>query len=260
LLKIYIQKVRAYIQQLSEEGRQVRVYDASSIAETNQVADLLPTQIEDSQLRNVIILREDAFVDLGSPEIGSCASVLWTNNSDLIQNGRITVIGPDIQEAAGQSLPFGQVLMVSGRELLDSDHESMNDLQGIISDRIEGYMVRYMFQNMWCRVSKGLARKGFSFEVLGKAIMTISKSNNTKIEAIEIAFVTSSRDDVKLLSDIAKQVDNINNQIISEKWKTRGYSVDCSLDCDFCVDKSVCDDIRQAFMDKREKYEKEHSE
>ncbi len=61
-----------------------------------------------------IILRGDTFVELGNPDIGSSAFVLWTDKTTLIRDGSITLIGPDIPESAGASLPFGQVLMVGG--------------------------------------------------------------------------------------------------------------------------------------------------
>ena len=73
-----------------------------------------------------IILRGDTFVELGNPEPGSCAFLLWTDNPSLVRDGKITLIGPDIQESPGASLPFAQVLMVGGTGLGREEHERWN--------------------------------------------------------------------------------------------------------------------------------------
>ena len=88
-----------------------------------------------------IILRGDAFLELGNPTAGSCAYLLWTDEPSLIRDGRITVFGPDIPESEGASLPFGQVLMLAGEGLLPKDHERLQQVP-IVGDQIEGYMIR----------------------------------------------------------------------------------------------------------------------
>ncbi len=62
-----------------------------------------------------IILRDDTFVELGNPIAGSAAMVLWSDDSSLVVDGRITLVGPDVPESEGESLPFGQVLLVHER-------------------------------------------------------------------------------------------------------------------------------------------------
>ncbi|MHA1432155.1 MAG: hypothetical protein ACTSRV_17455 [Candidatus Freyarchaeota archaeon] len=57
-----------------------------------------------------IILREDTFVELGNPKSASAALVLWTENPELVRDGYITIVGPDIPEVEGY-LPFAQITL-----------------------------------------------------------------------------------------------------------------------------------------------------
>jgi CO dehydrogenase/acetyl-CoA synthase beta subunit len=200
-----------------------------------------------------IILRSDAFVDLGSPEMGSCSFVLWANDTSMVRDGRITVIGPDIQESSGKSLPFGQVLIVAGKKLASEDQQALNELQHL-NDRIGGYMVRNMCQNMWCRVSNDAGARGFSFRTIGSAFMYFSKEDHPCIEAVETVFVTSNKKDLKALQGIGVQVDKIVREVIENKWKIQGYEIDCAaLNCECCSDKRICDDIKEVLRLRKKK-------
>lgn len=201
-----------------------------------------------------VILREETFVELGSAEAGSLAFVLWTANPDMINNGRITLIGPDITESSGKSLPFAQILMVGGKHIGNEDSEGIQDVQ-FIDGRIDGFMVRSLFKNMWCRVSRSAAEKGFCFEMLGRILMAGAKVKNEKIESMEIIFITSGRDDLAPLADIDAQAHKISREAMKDKWKIKGYDIDCGLDCGACVDKNACDDIRKALQEMMAKEE-----
>lgn len=191
-----------------------------------------------------IILRSDTFLELGNPAAGSAAFFLFTGDNTLVKNGRITVIGPDIPESEGASLPFGQVLIIGGESLSAKDYDTLT-YAGFIGDMIEGYMVRSFNRNLWSRVGKTAAAQGFNFAMLGRALMWIYRKAQPAIESMEIIFVTSGADDVKALEEIALQVQKIAREIVRENWKVKGVDIDCSLDCNTCSDKPVCDDIKE---------------
>ena len=239
----YIRKVAEYVEVMRGGGRQVRVFDCPGAP--NRLLDGLPVRVSPGA-GSGIVLRGDTFAELGSPEAGSCAFPLWTNNTALINDGRITLIGPDILESRGASLPFGQILIAAGKELSDKQHSALDESQ-YISDQIEGYMVKSTPGRMWTRISNTAAERGFGFEALGKALMAIYKLHIPQIEAMEIVFVTSSKEDVRKLDEIAEQVKKISKDIIRETWLARGYDIlECTLgwDCKSCPDKPVCDDIK----------------
>ncbi|MGD0855073.1 MAG: hypothetical protein ABSA18_04640 [Dehalococcoidia bacterium] len=246
---LYINKISAYVDDLESKGRRVKKIESAFMA--GQVKDLMPF-LQGTESISETILRGDTFLELGNPVTSSCAFVLWTQNSGLIKDGRVTLIGPDIQESAGQNLPFGQVLMLGGEELDEKEHESL-ELSSHIGNKIKGYMVRSMRQNLWARVSNKAAQNGFCFEVLGEALIAIYKSDHPKIKAMEAVFVTSNEADVRLLENIAAQVEKVNKEINKTNWQIKGYDIECALDCSTCSDKPVCDNIKEVLREKSRK-------
>ena len=113
--------------------------------------------------------------------------------------------------------------------------------------------MRSLPQNIWSRVSKDAAAKGFSFESLGKALIFLYRAENPKIESMEVVFVTSGKEDVKELGELAAQVRKISREMVRENWKIKGYDIDCSQNCSACADKPVCDDIREVLLEKEAK-------
>jgi CO dehydrogenase/acetyl-CoA synthase beta subunit len=114
-------------------------------------------------------------------------------------------------------------------------------------------MVRTTSENVWGRVSSDAGAKGFDFETLGRALMSLVKAEVPGVSAMEVLFVTSSREDVKRLDEIASKVKQISGEILRETWKARGYDMDCDFDCESCVDQSVCDEIRDVIAANRKK-------
>jgi CO dehydrogenase/acetyl-CoA synthase beta subunit len=240
----YIRKVAGYVEAMQGGDRRVRIFDCPGVSV--KLLEGLPVRIGPGA-GSGIVLRGDTFAELGSPEAGSCAFPLWTDNPGLVKDCRITLIGPDILESRGASLPFGQIIVAAGKEISDKQHSAIDESQ-YISDQIEGYMVKSTPGCMWTRISNKAAEMGFSFEALGKALIAIYKSRVSQIEAMEIIFVTSSKEDVRQLEEIAAQVRKISKDIVRETWLARGYDIlECTLgwDCGSCPDKTVCDDIKE---------------
>jgi CO dehydrogenase/acetyl-CoA synthase beta subunit len=242
----YIEKVAGFTDAMAAQGRKVRRFAVP--VSVSGIKERLQVKVGPGSAPG-IILREDTYLELGNPEAGSSAFMLFSNQPELVRDGRITVIGPDIQESRGMSLPFGQVLMIGGTELDDHDHEALKHA-GFIGDQIQGYMLRSYTQSIWSRVSREVAENGFSLETLGQALMAVYKSGNSKIQTMEILFVTSGRDDIQQLDEIGAQVQKITREMVRETWKIRGYDIDCGADCSSCSDKPVCDDIRDVLKEK----------
>lgn len=255
IFDVYIKKLAEYVGEMRGRGRQVREINCPRAG--SKLVEGLPVRVG-SQASSGLVLRGDTFVELGNPEAGSCAFLLWTDNPSLIRDGKITLIGPDIQESPGASLPFGQVLMAGGVGLGKEEHEALERNQ-YVADQIEGYMIRNVSQLMWSRVSKDAAARGFCFETLGRALMAIFKSETPKIQAMEIIFVTSGKEDLQPLEDIGTQVRKIARDIVKENWKAKGIDIfECTLgwDCGSCPDKPVCDNIRELVTVRKKKARK----
>ena len=240
----YIADVFGYCESLRQRGGTFKRFDCPEPPE--QIRAALPIATG-AGANPGIILRGDTFLELGNPTAGSCSCLFWTDDPSLIHDGRISVFGPDIPESEGASLPFGQVLMLAGADLLPKDHERLQQVP-IVGDRIEGYMVRSAAENVWSRVSRDAAARGFDFEMLGRALLSLVRSETSGVTAMEVLFVTSSKEDVKELSRVASSSRIIGSEILREAWKARGYDVDCDVDCESCHDSEVCDDIRDVLV------------
>jgi CO dehydrogenase/acetyl-CoA synthase beta subunit len=244
---VYFKMVAEYLQELRNKKRQFKEINCQIIGD-DYFQDL-PIKVGEGAQQGVI-LKEDTGIELGNPRMGSSAFLLWTDNPSLIKDKKITLVGPDIQESFSNSLPFGQVLMIGGTSLKEEYHTTLEWGQ-YISDRIEGYMIRSIPQRIWSRVSKTAVERGFSFEVLGKTLMGIIKSELPLVESVEVLFVTSSRQDVEELETIAKQVEKISNDLKKRKFivgDKGDYFCTNGLDCSVCHDKPVCDTIREQIV------------
>ena len=87
-------------------------------------------------------------------------------------------------------------------------------------------------------------------------MMGICKSEEPRVEAMEILFVTSSKDDVNRLNELSVQINKISKEIIKENWKVRGYDVECLSDCSSCNEKVVCDNIREVIAVRKQEKKK----
>jgi CO dehydrogenase/acetyl-CoA synthase beta subunit len=248
----YIPKIAEYVTDLQAKGRQVREFRCPS--DVSQLLQGLPVRVGPGASPG-IILRSDTFAEIGNPEAGSTALLLWTDNPSLVSDGKITLIGPDIPESPDASLPFAQVLIVGGPGLSDKDHQTLEHTQ-FVADRIEGYMIRSVAQVIWSRVNKDAAARGFRFETLGRALMSIFKTDVPKVQAMEILFVTSGKDDLEPLGTMGAQVNKIFKSMLREDWKARGFNVyECAsgYDCKACPDQPVCDDIKEVIKVRKKK-------
>lgn len=194
-----------------------------------------------------VILKEDTYVELGNPLQGSASLVLWTQQVEIVRDGLITLIGPDIQESSGQSLPFGQVVLIGDRVLDEKDFPRIERARDL-SNLLEGYMIRHVPRRLWSRVSRDAALKGFSFEILGRALMANYRRQFPQLGAIEILFVTSSKSDVDTLHNISIDAQG-KSLSIRKLTRTQEGTYECEeLNCDICPDKPACDTIRDVIV------------
>jgi CO dehydrogenase/acetyl-CoA synthase beta subunit len=249
----YIDKVAGYAQEMRSRGVPVRDFDWPGAPE--KLRQGLSIAVGPNANPG-IILRSDTFLELGNPDAGSCSHLLWTNDVSRVRDGRIALLGPDIPESEGGSLPFGQIVIAAGEELGPEDHDKLQQAQHV-SDQIEGYMVRSSSASLWSRVSRDAAAKGLDFESLGRALMSLIKVEVAGASAVEIVFVTTSKDDVKRLDALTSEAKTVGSEMVKQVWKDRGYDLDCDFDCSSCGDQSVCDDIRDVIADQDRKAQAE---
>ena len=114
----YIEQTSGYVEEMREKGRHVRELSRASCSADLPVS--LPFKVGPGASPG-IVMKSDTFLELGSPTTGSCAFALYSDHASLIQDGRVRLIGPDVQESPSATLPFGQVIIAGGETLTDEE-------------------------------------------------------------------------------------------------------------------------------------------
>lgn len=184
-----------------------------------------------------LVLEEDTATELGNPKTASLSIMLWSE-AHAIEDGLISLVGPDVGEVKERSLPYAQVLMVRG--LFEDEYESYQELRDAVYDtRLSGFMVRTRpsRQTLWCRVGREAVEQGFSLRYLGAAFVKRLKEVPSASGA-EVLFVTSSADDVERLAGAAADA----RRIIEAMMKMYEEK---SFDCETCEYRDVCDEVME---------------
>ena len=213
----YLTSISNFIEESKRKNRQVRKLCIPS--DLDSLNRFLQKNYSPAFNSN-IVLKSETFLELGSPSTGSCAMTLYTNNTTILQDGEITLIGPDVGEAKGSELPFGQVIMAAGKEISDNDYHTLYRYINV-SNLIQGYMVKSTSENIWSRISYKAAENGFNFKLLGASISKQIKTELPKVTSVNILFVTSNREDVLWLHQIGTEVMEIAKRI-KDLAKTAG--------------------------------------
>ncbi len=203
--------------------------------------------------RPEVILGEDVALELGHPSTASMAIVLLSHEPELIHPGRISIVGPDLDEMPkGERHPFAQVVMLAVRPGRTPDPFEVDNTQYLMH-RLSGYMVRSVPGRLWVRISRAGRAAGLTLKTLGSALMAAYKNDFEEVEGVEVVFVTSSSDDVNALSQISTEAN-----ILAGRHKKLVLGVDgeveCEeLNCETCDEKPVCDSLRDIVIKRRSK-------
>jgi CO dehydrogenase/acetyl-CoA synthase beta subunit len=181
------------------------------------------------------VLEEDTALELGNPSIASLSLILWSEAGD-IDDGRITLIGPDIREAGERGVPFAQVVLVGGS--FADEYDSYRDIRDAVYDtRLEGLSVRTMpsRQTIWCRVGTDAAGKGLSIADIGSALIRALKGLDG-VSGAEVLFVTASAGDVRRLAPAAAGARRLVDAMM-KMYQESNY------DCETCEYQDVCETV-----------------
>jgi len=138
------------------------------------------------------IRRKEMYVELGGPKQAAKFELVRVKNLDQVEDGKISVVGPDIKDMEeGSSYPFGIYIEVAGKDVEE-------ELEGVIERRIheycnfiEGFMHLNQRYDIWIRLGKKSFGKGLnSFEIIGKVLHRLFKSELSFIEKLQITFLT----------------------------------------------------------------------
>lgn len=249
-IKKIIDDIRSYIENLTKQAANVQKYDRFT-----QPADLFRKTGIKVQLEACkdIILQDETSLELGGANKKSFSMVYPFHLLQFINDGQITLIGPEIKEVKAESTEFGLLFLIGFKSIGQKTFDNLRHFN-FISNGIEGFMIRTIPRRFWCRISHQIHDR-FTFEFLGNAIMHLYKEKfGDIIQSMELILINSLPkvidDFTELIKEIREHLDKKWQEKI-EEWKRR---VDCDYDweCVECPYYDTCEDIQEV-LEEREK-------
>jgi len=206
----------------------------------------------------LIVPAEQTAVELGPPSQESLDIVMSTGNAELIRDGAITVIGPDLAALRGKRSAFCQAVLIA---FCPGQAAKLFELMNrrFLFNRLPGYMVRSVPGRLWVRVSHELMDAGFGFFELGLAIHSAYREDPA-VAACELVFCAGESESVQRFSKLAAQSQALSRKSRKLELESDGtYSCD-DLDCESCDEKTYCDELRDLIKYRRELKKQRESE
>lgn len=186
-----------------------------------------------------IILGSDAAIELGHPQTESLAFLLWTNSAGMVTDGRITVIGPDLDKLAHGKAPFGKIILVGVHGFTEENaYDRFQELDMIrLRLGLQGYMLRAVPQKNreWGRISTQALKNGLSLAMIGNELIRAYRRLEY-VDAAEVIFITSSAADISTFRSTSEQAARII-RAMNKIFDNLEY------DCGACGFKDVCDEV-----------------
>jgi len=152
------------------------------------------------------VRKEQLFAEFGS-KASTSFELLKTSDSDKVEDGKIELIGPDIDilTEENQSLPLAIVVEVAGRKF-------NKDFEPILERQLHRYMngamgVMHIGQRdmNWIRISKDTAAKGFRLKHMGIILHAmIHQEYSAIVDKVQVKIYTQQKDVERLLPDANK--------------------------------------------------------
>ncbi len=232
-----IGEIRSVLERIPEHARGSSFSSGSSSA---------PERFMRPQGTSRIVSQSETHLELGHPSVPSAALVLSTNDTSLIDDGRILIVGTDLGHLERGRYPFAHVALVGGAGI-KPEHLSKLRMALPAAGQLDGCMVRLMDEKIWARVSTKAVQDGFSLQVWGEYLLQTIHDSAPVVEAAEAIFVVGMHDRVKEIMRIARRVNERRRDEQLEKARKRtGKDYECEnpYDCDSCPDKPECDALR----------------
>ncbi|MCG7850804.1 MAG: CO dehydrogenase/CO-methylating acetyl-CoA synthase complex subunit beta [ANME-2 cluster archaeon] len=203
------------------------------------MADEFPFEIS-PMFEGERVRKDDMYVELAGPK-SKGFELVNAVGIDEIEDGKFTLIGPDISEMEeGGRYPLAMIYRIAG-ELVEPDLEAIVERRNHdFQNYIQGVMHLNQRYDVWIRINKDAIAKGLkSFEHIAKASMMLFKNELTFIEKIEATYITDLE---KVEEELAKAMEryaardertrNLHDEDVEEFYG-------CSL-CQSFAPTSVC--------------------
>lgn len=249
-----IAKLRTFIVNQKNANIEVNLYheceDATQYFQKNKIGVELDTYKE-------VILQEETGLELGGMNKKSFLLIYPMKEENLLRDGNITLIGPEIKFIKQKSIDFGLLLLISLKDQSSQELKQLNSFT-FISSSIEGFSIRSVPRRFWSRISTKVLKKGFSFQLLANAILYLYRTKFTDIiEAMEIILINSYPDIIENFLIVSSELtlklkENWLKKL--DDWKKR---IDCDYEwgCQICPYQVECYEIKKVMVARNRKEE-----
>ena len=249
--KIIIEKIRDFLEQEQNNGKPLFSYRFDSVHVNSIPNSQIKIGLNDYK---EIILEEETGLELGGVNKKSFSIIYPISDVELVENGKITLLGREFNEIVDTNIDFGMMILIGINKASDKRVADLKHLN-FISNSIEGFSIRTIPRRFWCRISRSVLKKGFSFEFLGKAIISLYKLKfESLIESVEVIFINTYQDSIEQFivhtSDIlSKTKENWKKKI--DAWMKK---IDCEYDwgCEICPYREECFDVKKVLVSREQ--------
>ncbi|MEJ2690634.1 MAG: acetyl-CoA decarbonylase/synthase complex subunit alpha/beta, partial [Deltaproteobacteria bacterium] len=186
------------------------------------------------------IRKDDLYMECGGGRT-SAVEVLISKEMEEVQDGLVTVEGPDVKDVKlGDRLPLAILDEVAGREM-QSDFEPILERQfHHLINYIQGIMHIGQRNIMWIRVGKAAVEKGFSFEHVGKVLHgKLHQEFGAILDKVQVKIYTEL-DKVEEVQELARKVYAERDQRLGDMTdETEEIFYSCTL-CQSFAPSHVC--------------------
>ena len=249
--KTTIKKIRDFLEQEQNSGKILFSYQSplnqSNLLTNSKIGIGLNKYKE-------IILGEDTGLELGGVSRKSFSIIFPINDAQLVEHGKISLLGREINTISETNIDFGMMVLIGTNNGTDKEIDELRHLN-FISNGIEGFSIRTIPRRFWCRISTLVLKKGFSFEFLGNAIISLYQQKfKGLIKSVEIIFINSYQDSIEQF--IVHSADIHSD--VKEKWKKKieewRKRIDCDYDwgCEICPYREECFKLKQVLVSREE--------
>ena len=153
------------------------------------------------------VRRPDTYVEAGGASKTLSFELLRMRNEADVQDGKITVIGKDVdQMAEGSSTPLAILIEVYGKKMQEDFESVMERRIHLFLNFAEGVWHTGQRNLNWMRLSKNAVAAGFRFRHLGEILITKMKEEfGNIISRVQVTIITDG-EEIKRLQPTAMEV------------------------------------------------------
>ena len=132
-----------------------------------------------------------------------CTEFLKMANMNDIEDGKVTVIGPDIKDfKEGEAFPMAIYMQVAGREFQEDFEPILERQTHHLVNYIQGIMHMGQRDIAWVRISKAAVDKGFTLKDIGVVLHAkFHQDFNAILDKVEVTLYTKKEDVDRVTKD-----------------------------------------------------------